>query len=213
MSAIMAARLAVIAMLLLAVRDTPATEDASRGGEGARGRILFRDDFSNGAGPGWSYDRTGVWSVEDGHLRAELPAEKQQRSFAFAGSEQWSDYVVDLDVCGIKGADKGVAIRVAGEKKGIGFDLRGGRYNDLLMYRGFEHWAKASVSNVNGTWNHLRIDARKNRYRVYVDGKLEIDFTDESNTRPRGRIALAAYTGGIGACTVLYDNVEVRALQ
>lgn len=210
----MPARLGAIALLLLIAGDIPATEDASVvAGDASRGKLLFRDDFTHGAGPGWTYDRTGVWTGEDGHLRAELPAEKQQRSFAFVGSEKWTDYVVDVDVCGLKGADKGVAIRVAGEKKGVGLDLRGGRYHDLLVYRGFEHWARAAVTNVNGTWYHLRIEARRNRYRVYVDGHLEIDFTDESNSRPRGRIALAAYTGGVGACTVLYDNVEVRALR
>jgi len=209
------ARLGTIAVLVFLVGDTPAphSEKPVFNAVTDRGQILFQDDFSEGASPEWTFDRKGVWRVEDGHLRAEMPEEKQQRSFAFAGSETWNDYALDLDVCGIRGVDKGVVVRVAGDRKGVGLDLRGARYNDLLMYRGYEHWAHAEVPNVSGTWYHLHIEARRNRYRVYVNGELKIDFTDESNSRPRGRIALAAYTGGIAACTVLYDNIEVRTLK
>jgi len=209
------ARLGAIAVLLFLVSDTPTSHGANPASDAHSkdGRMLFEDAFTDGASPLWAFDRHGVWTVEDGHLRAELPLEKQERSFAFAGSEDWKDYAVDLDVCGLKGADKGVAIRAAGEKKGVGVDLRGGRYHDLVVYRGFELWAHVEAPNVNGTWYHLRIEARRNRYRVYLNGGLKIDFLDESNSRPRGRVALAAYTGGVGACTVLYDNIEVHALR
>ena len=44
-------------------------------------------------------------------------------------------------------------------------------------------------------------------FGVWVNGKLTVDFTDESNSRKRGGIALAAYTGGNGECEVLYDNI------
>ena len=178
-----------------------------------RGELLFRDSFSNGLRPEWQFDRDSVWTIEDGHLRAKLPAARQLRSFAYLGSLQWKDYALDFDVCGVRGVDKGVAIRVDGCRKGVGIDLRGPRYNDLLMYRGYEQWGRAAVPNVNGTWYHVHIEARRNRYRVFVNGDLQIDFTDEVNSRPRGRVALAAYTGGFGECVVLYDNVEVRALR
>jgi hypothetical protein len=35
----------------------------------------------------------------------------------------------------------------------------------------------------------------------------------EHRSYPRGRIALAAYTGGVGRCTVDYANVVVTELE
>jgi hypothetical protein len=154
-----------------------------------------------------------VWSVRDGHLRAELPHEKQRRSFAYVGSPDWKDYSVDVDVYGLAGVDKGLAVRVGDERHGVGIDLRAARYNDIVVYRGFELWARAPKPNVNGTRYHIRVEVRRNRYRAYVDGDLVVDYTDESNSRPRGRVALAAYTGGVAECLVLYDNFEVRTLE
>ena len=102
----------------------------------------------------------------------------------------------------------GLAGVIAGETSICWVDPNAG-----LMYRGYEQWGRAAVPNVNGTWYHVHIEARRSRYRVFVNGDLQIDFTDEVNSRPRGRVALAAYTGGFGECVVLYDNVEVRALR
>jgi len=46
-----------------------------------------------------------------------------------------------------------------------------------------------------------------------VDDALLIDKEDPRKARPHGRIALAAYTGGTGQCTVYYDNVIVTSLS
>lgn len=196
----------------LALSHAPTPGQARADGSEAAGELLFRDSFDKGLGPEWKVDRDGVWTVVDGRLRANLPNSKQAKSCAYAGSDRWGDYVVEFDVLGMRGVDKGVAVRVDGDRRGIGFDLRSDRYNDIVMYRGYEHCASAAVTNRNGVWYHVRIEVRKNRYRVFVDGTPAIDFTDETNSRPRGRIALAAYAGGVGECEVMYDNVEVRAL-
>jgi Domain of Unknown Function (DUF1080) len=174
---------------------------------------LFSDNFRAGKLDGWTPDREGVWSVMHGVLRGDLPDGKQQRSFIFAGSESWTNYAVDLDVCGIRGVDKGVAVRVVGENQGVGVDLRGPGYQDVVMYRGQWRMGKAAALNGNGVWHHLRVEARGGRYRVWVDGSLAIDKTDSHDNSPAGRIALPAYTGGIGECTVYYDNVVVTPLK
>ena len=46
-----------------------------------------------------------------------------------------------------------------------------------------------------------------------ADGRLVLDQGDLRRSSPRGRIALAAYSGGDGHCTVYYDNVAVTALR
>ena len=177
------------------------------------GQVLFADDFSNADLTGWSADKVGVWSVRRGLLRAELPDEKQQHSFLYTGLSEWTDYAVDLDVCAMRGVDKGVAVRVMKGETGIAVDLRGIGYHDLVLHR--REWPLAKVRAVNGnaTWHHLRVEARDNRYRVWVNGAMLIDKADSRRSRPRGGIALAAYTGGVGECTLYYDNVVVTALD
>jgi hypothetical protein len=172
---------------------------------------LFFDDFSGGRGR-WSFDRDSVWTVRFGALRADMPDGKQGRSFAYAGDEAWRDYAVDLDVCQMRGVDKGVIVRVKGES-GVGVDLRGPGYQDVVLYRRELPLGRARVSNGNGAWHHVRIECRGKRYRVLVDGVVALDRSDRFNAPLDGRIALAAYTGGVGECTVYYDNVLVTRLE
>jgi len=174
-------------------------------------RALFSDDFS-GDLHRWKSDHEGVWTIRQGMLRARLPDKKQQRSFIYAGNPAWTNYALDLDVCGMRGVDKGVAVRV-GRDRGIGVDLRGPGYQDVLLHRSEWQLGRAPAPNLNGEWHHLRIEARGHRYRVFVDGVLKLDRLDEHRSYPQGRIALAAYTGGIGRCTVYYDNVVVSPLE
>ena len=172
--------------------------------------VLFATDFSDGM-RGWVPDKEGVWSVRNGSLRADLPDEKQIHSFIYAGSQSWTDYAVQVDVIGVRGVDKGVVVRVEDES-GIGVDLRGPGYQDVLLHRREWRMASAPVNNGNGVWHRIRVEARGHRYKVWVDDWLLIDREDGRKSRPQGRIALPAYTGGVGQCTVYYDNVIVTSL-
>lgn len=174
--------------------------------------VLFAEDFSAGHLHRWDADREGVWSTARGMLRADLPDQKQIRSLIHAGDSTWTDIAVDLDVCMMRGVDKGVVVRVKGEA-GMGVDLRGGSYQDVVMYQREWPMGRAQATNANGTWNHLRVEARGHRYKVFVNGELKLDRVDGRNARPRGRIALPAYTGGVAKCTVYYDNVVVTRLD
>jgi hypothetical protein len=173
--------------------------------------VLFADDFSDKLHR-WDPDRDGVWSTARGMLRADLPDQKQIRSLIHAGDTSWTDIAVDLDLCMMRGVDKGVVVRVRGEA-GMGVDLRGGSYQDVVMYQREWPMGRAQATNANGTWNHLRVEARGHRYKVFVNGELKLDRLDGRNARRAGRIALPAYTGGVGKCTVYYDNVVVTRLD
>lgn len=173
---------------------------------------LFAHDFDDGKPTGLDWDRHAVWSVVDGSLRANMPSQKQLRSFAFLGSPDWTNYAVEVDMRGIRGVDKGVAVRVTGSK-GVGVDLRGDGYHDVVMYRGLSKLDGAPVINRNGTWQRVRIEVRGGRYRVFVNRVLKLDYADPKNERPRGRVALAAYTGGSGQCELLFDNLVVTRLE
>lgn len=177
------------------------------------GRVMLASDFRQAASlSSWAPDRSGVWSLAHGALRARLPNKKQARSLIYAGSEEWAEYAVDLDVCQTRGVDKGLAVRVR-RGRGVGVDLRGPGYHDVLLHLQELPLGRAAVHNDNDIWHHLRVEALDSRYRVLVDGKLVLDKTDPNHSSRRGRIALAAYTGGEGRCTVYYDNVVVTALR
>jgi len=174
---------------------------------------LLADDFSEPQLAGWNADRAGVWSVQGGLLCASLPDGRQLHSFLYAGDSTWVDYAVDFDVCGIRGVDKGCAVRVTPAKKGLGVDLRGPGYDDLKLYLMQFPVGSAPVPNANGGWHHLRIEIRgRDRCTVAADGGTVLDCRVHPPAPARGGIALSAYTGGIGSCTVYYDNVVVTPL-
>jgi hypothetical protein len=172
----------------------------------ARG-VLLADDFSHGL-HAWKPDQPGVWSVWRGMLRADLPDQKQLRSVLRAGDPEWRDYALDFDVCMMRGVDKGAVVRLV-EETGVGVDLRGGTYQDVIAY--IREWpvGKAPAINSNATWNHVRIEVHGDRMIVRVNGDPALDRS--ISKAPRGGIAMAAYTGGAGECTVYYDNVIVTS--
>jgi hypothetical protein len=172
---------------------------------------LLVEDFSDGLKQ-WDPDQQDVWTISHGMLRADLPDAKQQRSFLYAGSEDWTDYAVDVDVCGMRGVDKGLVVRTQGTS-GYAVDLRGPGYQDVVLQRREWPMGRAQALNANGVWQHLRVEAKGSRVRVYVNGDLRIERTDPRKARPAGRFALAAYTGGVAECTVFFDNVVVTPLH
>jgi hypothetical protein len=199
---------ALSALLLFGAGADPsrwATPPPSPAPQSPADSVLFRDTFSDGLSR-WHPDRDSTWSVWRGVLRVDLPDRRQERSLIYAGSPDWRDYALDFDVCMMRGVDKGGVVRVLGEN-GIGIDLRGGGYQDVVAYAREWPLGKAAALNANGAWNHVRIEVKGDRLRVWVNGELGINRTQ--TRAPRGHIALAAYTGGAGQCTAYFDNVLV----
>jgi hypothetical protein len=174
------------------------------------GTVLFSDDFRTL--DAWQPDREGVWSVADGVLRGRPPEGKQERSVLVAGADDWQDYAVDVDVCQVLGVDKGVAVCVSGGH-GVALDLRGGSYQDALLYRQDVRLGNAKVANADSVWHHLRIETRGARYTVLVNGARVLERSDPLRVMRRGRIALATYNGGHGESAVLYANLFVTRLE
>lgn len=172
---------------------------------------LFSSTFDKVDLAGWRPDRPGVWRVVRGMVRADLPDRKQEHSLLRTVDSTWTDYAVDLDVCAMRGVDKGVVVR-AQSGRGLGVDLRGPGYNDLKLHLNEIPLGRVTVQNANGVWQHIRVEVRGNHCRVLVNGEVMIDRKVPVKLRPQGGIALAAYTGGVGECTVFYDNVVVTSL-
>jgi hypothetical protein len=175
---------------------------------------MFVDDFTDGSLRGWTADEAAAWSVRDGILCADLPDGKQRHSFLYAGDSSWVDYAVDFDVCGMRGVDKGCAIRVEPGRRGLGVDLRGPGHDDLKLYVNQFPVGGAAFANPNGAWHHIRVEIRgRSNCKVAIDGDMVLDQHLRPPAPARGGIALSAYTGGVGTCTVYYDNVVVTKLS
>ena len=174
---------------------------------------LFADDFSDPRLTRWRADSVAsAWQVRNGMLCGELPDVKQAHSFLFAGDPTWADYAVDFDVCGLRGVDKGIGVRVSG-RHGVGVDLRGGEHQDVLVYVNQFPVGSGRVGIADGSWHHVRVAIRDHRCRVTVDGHVAVDGHLRFPPPSHGGIALAAYAGGVGRCTVYYDNVVVTPLE
>lgn len=175
---------------------------------------MFVDDFTDGTLRRWTADDPAAWSVRDGVLCADLPDAKQRHSFLYAGDSSWVDYAVDLDLYGMRGVDKGCGVRVEPGRRGLGVDLRGPGFDDLKLYVNQFPVGGAAFANPNGVWHHMRIEILgRNRCRVAIDGSVVLDQRLRPPAPARGGIALSAYTGGVGTCTVYYDNVVVTTLS
>lgn len=173
--------------------------------------VLFADDFADGDLEGWRADATDYWTVRRGMLRVDLPDRKQVHSLLRAGDLEWTDYALDFDVCAVRGVDKGAVVRVRGQK-GLGLDLRGPGYNDFLLNVRSIPVGRAPAINGNSVWHHVRIEVRGDRCRVRINDEEPLERRLPGSVPPSGAIALAAYTGGVGECTVYFDNVVVTPL-
>ena len=175
------------------------------------GTVLFKEDFTDTTLSRWRADRSGVWSVSNGMLRGVLPDLRQQHSVIEAGSDDWTDVALDVDLCQMRGVDKGAVVRVS-RGSGIGVDLRGPGYDDVLLRHREWPLGRATVPLANGVWHHLRLEARGHRYSVWVDGAHMLTRKDMMHLHATGHIALATYTGGIGECEVWFAHVRVTML-
>ena len=175
--------------------------------------VLFFDDFKRDSiGPDWTTDRDGIWSIRRGMLRADMPDKKDQRSLIRAGSLAWTDYAIDVDVCMMRGVEKGVVVRDSlGD--GMAAVLRGPGHGELRMLKGRRSMGKVSVLNGNAAWYHLRVEVQGRSYRIFVDQQLALEKRDSRGSLATGQIALLAYTGRSASCTVYYDNVLVTSLE
>ena len=73
----------------------------------------------------------------------------------------------------------------------------------------------------NGTWYTLKVEARENSIRVYVDGELCVEYTDEENIRPEGIFGFCSWGANFDVddiSIVSYDapkaeSAEVTAVE
>jgi hypothetical protein len=184
---------------------------------------LMTIDFEN------SYDKNvytaGTWRVKDGVLSMTGDPATGKRLW---GDRNWSDYAVEIDVtpqekinCGLLFRAKNPGAPNVERDKPTANDAHTGsswiqsyyvglNTSQVVLGKqsyGYTSLVSESGSFTTGTTYHLRVECRGANIKVYVDGKLCIDYTDPD----------PFFQGMVGVdthkCICTYDNLKVEPLQ
>lgn len=162
----------------------------------------FYDDFEDGNADGWQLD--GGWNVIDDGGNKVL--EGNGHKWARAGSGSWGDYTFETKVKLIQG---GVHINYRISQTGryaIGFNE-----NSLTLTRTiFSTNTHTSLTGVDmqsekNRWYTIKVSGKGNNIKVYVDGALKIDYTDEEPLL-NGQIAFESLPDS----QVMVDDISVN---
>jgi photosystem II stability/assembly factor-like uncharacterized protein len=168
----------------------------------------FNDDFESGNATNWRLENG--WSVIQENTNHILQGIGY--SWAFAGSPDWGDYTFET--------------RVRLNEPGSGLHINF-RYNqlqetyfigfyeqELSLCKTYNHWTESTrlvneveVHNLN-QWYNVKVVAKGNDIKVYVDGFLKIDYIDPASIL-HGAIAFEAMNNS----RIYIDDVHITIDQ
>jgi photosystem II stability/assembly factor-like uncharacterized protein len=168
--------------------------------------VLFSDDFADGAADGWGVslqdDQAVGWSIQPGGTNYMFVG--QGNSLASLMSGRWSDFDYKASV-NISQGSVTLEYRVS---DGVGYFISL-QATGITLFRSAwgappAPWSYVPGSYSLGQWYTVDIVGIGARLRVYVNGGLQIDFTD-SNPILFGSIAIQTPAGAEAAV----DDIEV----
>lgn len=172
--------------------------------------VLAADDFETGGGAAWTTDG-GTWSVASGSTRVFRQADGAATAArATIGQATWSSVLAEVDLSpqafGAGGAWAGVLVRYVDAAHHYAVVLRDGTTLELRRVDGdaVTTLASAPAAVAPGAVCALRVNAVGNSFKVYRDGALVLQATDDAFAA--GKLALA--TSG---ATADFDDVLVIA--
>lgn len=207
---------------------------ASANNQGER-TVLFEDDFSGSVlKPEWQ--EYGVWKFpEPGLENGRLAIAKQQQGLAVGIADpNWSDYVLEVDISAEGYVPQvsapiydclQVTFRHAGgeeeaswknfyvlvfSQKHVRLVRFSGKYGvQLITMAEFVD----DVALQPGKWLRVRVELKGENIKVFVDGKLYIDFTDKEYPHLIGGAGMQSWASVPFASKWLYDNFRAYMLE
>ncbi len=183
----------------------------------------FEDDFADGHFDAW-IPYGGGWFVRDGALHAASNA--HSGSFGLAGvkavvpSTHFQDFVYDAEVTLNEVGDAGLIFRV-GEPT-IGPDAYRGYYagisaerNEVILGKADGRWTelkKAPLTITPGRAHALRVEAKGDTIRVFVDDTTTPKIELRDDTFRDGSIGVRRYTTRPEKNPASFAGVKVKAL-
>ncbi|MDD5481722.1 MAG: hypothetical protein PHR64_02125, partial [Candidatus Shapirobacteria bacterium] len=178
--------------------------------------IIFEDYFDDGT-DSWDIV-SGDWKIEEFDNNKMFGSRISRRntvSETFLKTLDIEDYVFELKMLALSGADKNLIFRIENASNHYGIHMDSDRdivcvekwINDI----GWDDCKKWSFSN-NVVYN-LKIVAIKNRILFYVDEKLVFDFTDEEKPIYTGTVGLKVSTGATYPSEVYFDDIRITKIN
>jgi hypothetical protein len=167
--------------------------------------VLYTEDFEAGVAESW--DLEPGWRVEQDERNFVLSGEGHSWARIERGQD-WTNYSFRLRLKLIRG---GIHLNYRVSEKGryfIGF-LEDGLYlNKETPWGKFFELARSDARIGINTWHDIEIRGEAGHLQVYVDGMLEIDFTDDAPIT-QGSIAFET----LKESHAYVDNVEANVRQ
>ncbi|MCL4417275.1 MAG: C39 family peptidase, partial [Actinobacteria bacterium] len=174
---------------------------------------LFEDDFQSGLSKWNIISGADIWETKEiyGSLRFGGKINSGNTIIsAIAGEESWDNYIFEVDILPIYADDKNIMFRWT-PQRGFCNQFHFNSAGIQVNYR-------PEITNyfmTNGSIYHVKIILNENRYILYIDDQLLIDFTNSYESPPclNGSIGLTISTGSSYPSEVWFDNVKVSTID
>jgi len=173
---------------------------------------------------GWEGDKGKVWRVEDGVIKGGS-MEGNPRNEFLTSEKEYGNFRLTFDykLVGTEGfVNGGVQIRshrmegsheMIGYQADIGADKTGflydeSRRNKMLAEADLEQIKKLEKP---GEWNHYEVLAEGKRVRLFINGKLTVDYTEEDDSiGQKGLIGLQIH--GDCKAVIAFRNIHIEPI-
>jgi hypothetical protein len=174
---------------------------------------------------GWEGDTAKTWRIENGAIVGGSLEEKVPRNEFLCTKKSYTDFElkVKFKLLGDrKGANAGVQFRtkriprhheVIGYQADIGQQYWGALYDESRRKRILAQPDKALIEKIvkHDDWNEYTIRCEGPRIRLWLNGKLTVDYTEKDDKIERTGVIGLQIHGGAKA-KVFYKDIEIEEL-
>lgn len=178
----------------------------------------FKSLFNGKDLTGWTINGTEKWYVEDGLLICESGPDKNYGYLSTIGN--YKDFILELEFKQEANGNSGVFFRSSIEGVKIsGWQVEVAPPNNHTggIYESYGRgWLIQPTEEKEkflrmGEWNKMKIEARGNHVKTWLNGKEMIEITDEKIGAGNGFIALQIHDGG--GIKVRWRNIKIKEIK
>lgn len=167
--------------------------------------LLFEDDFSSDTGA-WS-PNSETWTIANG---VYTQSSTSSGYLTFAGESDWTDYEIEVKVTPLT-TTNGISFMINGRASDANNRYYASYNNGSLTLS--RRWNSTSAKNMITKPYTMALNQQYTiklvfvgqRISLYVDGTLELEYTDTDNAYSQGKIGL-----GTNKTSAQFDDVIVR---
>jgi len=189
---------------------------SGEGSSGARGEILFEDDFSSGEIDKWqvwddpdSFEKKSQWQIVLSEYSNIYNYLNHPATFLLTGDQDWTDYSIKTHLFAVQ-SDGNLTGLVFGFRDTddyyiVGYNFTSSRFElGMRTPLGFEILARARIDYPRKEWLPLVVDVRGSRMRFCFDDKVIFDLDDGKPIS--GRV-------GIGSSALDFGAVNLKDFE